>query len=427
MPQPMPPRPVPTPAPTAGTPAPSPPKPAEWSQLRCLPESGQPDLLSDLRLTRELDYAALYRPWMPAVLVAESGTACRTASNVVACRDAIVEHRDSVLACFNAGCSPFLITTSGDAITLIEARAALLTLLGAIDSNTEAVLLASFSGIDVNCAMAGTAPGFGTEVRPIDGGYEVRSQSNSCPNGMRERHTLELGRDGSILGHTIEPLGISSCPVEGRRPAGLRASAPLRASSRLGAYFASAARFEAASVFAFERLARELAALSAPTALVTAALRSSLEEIGHARAMTLLARRFGAEPAAVEIAPWAARDAFAIALENAVEGCAGETYAALVAQYQALSAEDVEARAVFAAIADDETRHAELAWQVARWLEPRLTLAEQRAVEAARAEAFVQLTLAPQRELDGHERALIGYPGAQTARALAGVLGRSLV
>ena len=142
--------------------------------------------------------------------------------------------------------------------------------------------------------------------------------------------------------------------------------------------------------------------------------------------MTALARRFGGEPAPVEIAPYAARDAFAIALENAIEGCVGETYSALVAQCQAITASDAQIRVALAAIADEETGHADLAWQVARWLEPQLTPAQREAVNAARAEAFARLALAPQRELARDERAAIGYPEPAAAHALAIALARSL-
>jgi hypothetical protein len=48
-----------------------------------------------------------------------------------------------------------------------------------------------------------------------------------------------------------------------------------------------------------------------------------------------------------------------------------ETYGASLAHHQALCARDPQVRAVMTAIAEDETRHAALSWQVAHWLELR--------------------------------------------------------
>lgn len=418
-----PPEPQPMPLPTAGAPAPKPPAP--WLPLDCLPD-GRPDLLTHLNLIREIDYAALYTRWDPPSIITDSGTFCRTASDRMRCEDRRATILEQVERCTQQPCTPFVLTTAGDTVTSIETVQTLLDLLGAIDSSAEAILVAYLAGFNVSCEFPNPGPNAATAVRPAENGFEVRITNQPCTDKANQRYTLSIGRDGTLSVLTTETVQPQPCVVEGRRPAGLRAAAPLWSRTRLGAYFASAARFEAASVFAFERLAHELAALDAPAALVTAALRSGIEEIAHARAMTALARRFGAEPAAVEIAPSSARQPFAIALENAVEGCAGETYAALIAHCQAQSARDLAARAAFAAIAEDETRHAELAWRIAAWLEPRLTAAERQQVNAARAEAFARLVLAPQHALEREERALIGYPDPATARALASALGRQL-
>ena len=74
--------------------------------------------------------------------------------------------------------------------------------------------------------------------------------------------------DGSTL--TIHFTGTTTC---GRRPAGLRPwRVPTRGSSA-GRWLAEAAALEAASVPAFRRLARELAAHGAPARLVERARR----------------------------------------------------------------------------------------------------------------------------------------------------------
>jgi hypothetical protein len=68
-----------------------------------------------------------------------------------------------------------------------------------------------------------------------------------------------------------------------------------------------------------------------------------------------------------------------MAVENAVEGCVRESFAALVATWQARHAKDPAIARAMAGIARDETRHAALAWSVASWLDARLD-------EGARAE-----------------------------------------
>jgi hypothetical protein len=50
-----------------------------------------------------------------------------------------------------------------------------------------------------------------------------------------------------------------------------------------------------------------------------------------------------------------------------VEGCIGETLAALQAQAQLDAARDPAVRAALEATVEDETRHAELAWKVVAW------------------------------------------------------------
>lgn len=58
---------------------------------------------------------------------------------------------------------------------------------------------------------------------------------------------------------------------------------------------------EAASVHAFERLARELDAHAAPQELIAAARAAVLDEMRHARTAGRLARRFGANARAPEV------------------------------------------------------------------------------------------------------------------------------
>jgi hypothetical protein len=140
----------------------------------------------------------------------------------------------------------------------------------------------------------------------------------------------------------------------------------------VGRFFAEAAQLEDASVHAFRRLAEELRAHGAPPDLVAAAERSAREEVRHARSMGALARRFGARPLRARVRQFVARPLLALAEENAAEGCVRETFGAAVAGWQARASADEGVRAAMRAIAADEERHAELAWEVDAWARRRL-------------------------------------------------------
>jgi demethoxyubiquinone hydroxylase (CLK1/Coq7/Cat5 family) len=85
------------------------------------------------------------------------------------------------------------------------------------------------------------------------------------------------------------------------------------------------------------------------------------------------------------------RSIVALAVENAVEGCVNETWAALMALHQAAEAREPDVRAALAEIATDEVRHAELARAVHDWLQPRLTAPERARVARARSAAIARI------------------------------------
>lgn len=211
--------------------------------------------------------------------------------------------------------------------------------------------------------------------------------------------------------------GADGCPVDGRRPAGLIAARTALARDRAGAWLAHAAWLEAASIHAFVHLAGELEHHGAPPALVRGALVAAADEVRHTTMMTRLALRHGARPRGPEVTLPGPRSLAAIAVDNVIEGCVRETWGAVLAAWQARTARDPEARAVFAAIAGDELRHAALAWAIDRWLAPRLAAADRVLVQAARALAAADLTaelaLAPDDSL-----AALGLPDPTSAYAL---------
>ncbi|MBL9017155.1 MAG: hypothetical protein JNL83_23410 [Myxococcales bacterium] len=220
-----------------------------------------------------------------------------------------------------------------------------------------------------------------------------------CQTVFQENHPYQGAKDCEVrhdaTGHDIEvtyevATGASGCPVDGRRPAGLKRCLPRRR-TLAGAQLARAAHFEAASVYAFVALARELARHGAPEHLIDAARRAALDEVTHAKLVGTLARARGAEPAPAVVAPPRRRSLEAIAIENAAEGLVGETWAALIAYWQSQHAPTAELRAAYAQIADDELRHAELAREVAAWAETRLPPAARRRVRLAQQKAVSRL------------------------------------
>lgn len=200
----------------------------------------------------------------------------------------------------------------------------------------------------------------------------------------------------------------------GRRPEGL---AHRRHATTAGAWLAEVARLEAASVPAFERLARELAAHGAPRRLVQAANRSMRDEVVHARMAAGLARRLGTNARWPQIGPLPVRSLEAVAIENAVEGCVSETIGAVLATYQARAARDRGIRRAFGRIARDEIVHAELAFDVFAWADARLGPRQRRRVRAAIGEAIAELgptaIAAPTPEL--HE---LGLPNVRAAERM---------
>ena len=109
--------------------------------------------------------------------------------------------------------------------------------------------------------------------------------------------------------------------------------------NRLGDFLARCAHQEAASVFSFSRLARELEAHGAPRQLVARARAARADESRHAAIVGALARERGGELSPVRIESLHVRSLEEMALENAVEGCVLETYGAAIGAHQAECAE----------------------------------------------------------------------------------------
>ena len=127
---------------------------------------------------------------------------------------------------------------------------------------------------------------------------------------------------------------------------------------------------EHASIAAFARVTLELMAHGAPPELLSATQSAALDEIEHARRCFALASRYGGspvEPGPLTIPPPRVGDLARLAVDTFIEGCVGETIAALMAERALTHARDPDVRTTLAQIAEDESRHAALAWRTLAW------------------------------------------------------------
>ncbi len=129
---------------------------------------------------------------------------------------------------------------------------------------------------------------------------------------------------------------------------------------------------EHASVASFSRFALALLAAGAPADLIACAHQAALDEIQHARLCFALASAYAGEDVAPGPFPLGGEVRVGarlaeVAASTVVEGCVGETVAAVVAAEQLARATDPAVRAALEQIAAEEARHAELAWRTVAW------------------------------------------------------------
>jgi len=208
---------------------------------------------------------------------------------------------------------------------------------------------------------------------------------------------------------------------EGRRTAGVAEQEAKTGS--LGEYFATCAYLEATSVIAFERMYVELEAHRAPRELLGRVMRARAEEVRHTELTSSLARAHGEEPCLPKREPHGAvRSLFEIARENAVEGCVRETYGAALALLRASRAEDSGVREVAREIAQDEVRHAELAWDVAAWITLRLSNEERARIAGDVRDAVAELSRGDSEPARSPALAAAGMPDARERTELVALL-----
>lgn len=279
----------------------------------------------------------------------------------------------------------FFVFGKGGALTPVTTRPALLERLVPIDAPAKAFLLFSVDNSHRTRIVAyRAAPGGGFDLQVRGGG--------PCSGKPVFDATYHVSPEGVITETaritSTEPEG--GC-AEGRRPNGLVACPRGGLERSVGDYLAEAAFLESAAIVAFAQMAEALRSFGAPARLVRAAESARNDEIRHARTMTILAHHYGTSPVDVEIAETPAHTLESLAIENAVEGCVRETYAVVRAMWQSQNAEDPRLRSALSMIAREELRHAELSWDLDKWLSKQLDASACARVEEARRRAIAEL------------------------------------
>ncbi len=293
-----------------------------------------------------------------------------------------------------------VLSTTGDNVETWR-DATLLDLLGVVDTADEALMLAAAAGYLVSCYGAPndldpSASQLNAFALPDGWELWLNPSFDTLACGIVSRYRLHVSSSGQITELAREDRDLPCPPslpaMPGRRPPGLVITTESRSGpSRIGARVARDAHYEAASVPAFEILARELAMHGAPASLRRRALDAADDEVRHAQMMTNLANRFGASVSPHSLAATRCRGLTEVVLDNAVEGCIGETFAAMLATFQSINCPDVAVRAAMRSIAADETEHAAFSWHLHRWGTMRIGETSQRRVRAAQRAALRRL------------------------------------
>lgn len=170
------------------------------------------------------------------------------------------------------------------------------------------------------------------------------------------------------------PITADVGPHAGWTEAATPDAAQLSAEDReaLAAAWARDGALEHASVAEFSRLSLALLALAAPSDLVEATHQAALDEVRHAElcfglASALAGRTLGPGPLDVDRAAPPPLDPVTLALQTLADGCVGETLASLEASRARDLATDPAAVRLLAIVAEDEARHAELAYAIVMW------------------------------------------------------------
>jgi len=204
-------------------------------------------------------------------------------------------------------------------------------------------------------------------------------ESEDCCYKVRVEGDLLCGQDGRPLyvGDEQAPR-LAALQAGAAWLADMRGFAQVRRpedpalSEQLRGYWLNCARYEHASVAAFARVGLQLMSLGAPAELLRATQEAIADEVRHAQLCFGLAAAYGAPatqagPLSIAGCIATGMDLEATLREAIVAGALGEGAAALEALDGARTCDDPVVRAVLLRIAEDEQRHALLAYQTVQW------------------------------------------------------------
>ena len=190
--------------------------------------------------------------------------------------------------------------------------------------------------------------------------------------------------------------------------------------SVLGNYFARVSNAEASSIAAFLQLRKELKFHNAPQGLLDRCFLAAKQEVDHARVMIKLAELHQGKLAPFIFGKFEPRTLLELTLDNAVEGCIFETFSALKLLQQAKKSDHPVLTQTLKQIALDEISHAELAWDIHKYLMTKLSKEERQIVRTAQKNAVS--TLVHNQDNHGHfargERDFLGLTETKELRKI---------
>ena len=154
------------------------------------------------------------------------------------------------------------------------------------------------------------------------------------------------------------------------QPAARTRSLTPRERRSVGEYWLRTARLEHASVASFHQFSLDLLRFGAPPELLIRANKAAKDEIEHAQAAFALAEsylKFPLQPSAWELKCKPVNTWADFAESIAREAAINETLAVIMASVQLQRATDPAVRLLLIRIINEESEHAELAWDTLRW------------------------------------------------------------
>ena len=286
-----------------------------------------------------------------------------------------------------------------------------------------------------DCVSYTANPGCGSTAMVCENSGDSCGAQSDCPNGQEctwdtpkgkkycSPPMCGIGRPFVVQGSWRMAEVVDCAPAshrhsaDGATSAAWLATVPADLLPVLAQHWETAAQMEHASVAAFARLALELLAVGAPLDLVERAQLAGADEVRHAQVCLSLAQRFDGKRRSfgplTMVGVAIDTDLASIAASAVAQGCVVETCAALEARIAAEQAVDADLKAALSQIADDEARHAELSWAIAKWAQSRAGVTGAADVVVAMQTAFVQA-------VDGLRSAEVGAELPPQCGVLAG-------